>query len=100
MKNNYARELRERRKAFNEGVSSGCSLMCAVFLVALDNTAKTMFADSTVSKLLKKTEAESQRVFDEVMDSARKHEEEDMATILTYYTEKIRKERNMDEDQT
>ena len=96
MKNAYVKTLQKQKDKFSEGVKSGCELMCLVFLIALDNVAKTMFADRTVARLLKNTEEESQRVYDEVMDSVERGEHKDMSEMLIYYAEEIRRRRQMD----
>lgn len=96
MKNAYMKEVNRQKEKFNEGVKSGCELMCLVFLISLDNVAKTMFADRTVERLLRNVETESQRVYDEVMDSVERGEHKDMSEMLIYYTNEIRKRRNMD----
>ena len=98
MKNSYSKQLQMQKQMYRAGCNDGVHLMSAVFLIALDNVAKEMFEDSVVSDLLRNTETEAQRVYNEVMDSVPRHEESDMAEILAYYTEEIRKRRGMDEN--
>lgn len=100
MKNSYSKQLQMLKQRYNDGVYDGFQLMCLIFLIAEDNVAKVMFADRTVKKLLKDTETEAQRIYDEVMASVKTGEQKDMAEILEYYSEEIRKRREMDEGQT
>ena len=97
MKNKLAVLLNEARR---NGVSNGVQFMGGIVLIALNNIADEYIYEGIIGEFLKDAEKETNRIYQQVLDSVPSGEITEMAERIAFYVEDIRKRRGMDDDQS
>ena len=95
MKNKLAVLLNDARR---NGVSNGVQFMGGLILIALNNVADEYLEDDKIGQFLKDAEKETNRIYQQVLESVPSGEITEMAERIAYYVEEIRKKRGMDEE--